>query len=49
MNDFRKILEVLHDARVEIILVGGMAGIAHGATRLTEDINVVYSRTPENI
>jgi len=49
MNDFRKILEALRNARAEFILIGGMAGIAHGASRLTEDIDVVYLRTPENI
>jgi hypothetical protein len=32
-----------------MIIVGGVAAIAHGSTRATQDIDVVYRRTPENI
>jgi predicted nucleotidyltransferase len=49
MNDFRELLAALRDAQVEYILVGGMAAVAHGSARLTEDIDIVYRRTPENI
>lgn len=30
-------------------MVGGAAARAHGSARLTEDLDVVYRRTPENI
>jgi predicted nucleotidyltransferase len=49
MTDFEGLLKVLRDGGVEFILVGGAAATAHGSARLTEDIDVVYSRTPENI
>ncbi|MCC6422537.1 MAG: hypothetical protein IT447_03595 [Phycisphaerales bacterium] len=49
MTDFRQLLRVLQDAHVEFILIGGMAAIAHGAARLTQDLDVVYRRTDENI
>src|SRR3989338_7967143 len=49
MTDFEGLLKVLGDGGVEFILVGGVAATAHGSARLTEDIDVVYSRTPENI
>lgn len=49
MVDFRRLLRLLVDAQVEFILVGGMAGIAHGASRLTQDLDVVYRRSEENI
>lgn len=42
-------LLALHEAGVEVILIGGLAGIAHGAARVTFDVDVVYRRTPENI
>ena len=49
MNDFRELLRTLLDARVEFILIGGVAATAYGASRLTEDVDVLYQRTPENI
>lgn len=43
------ILRLLAEAGVEFVLVGGVAGIAHGSSLSTQDIDVVYRRTPENI
>jgi predicted nucleotidyltransferase len=39
----------LAHAGVEFVVVGGVAGIAHGAARLTQDLDVVYRRSPENL
>jgi hypothetical protein len=36
-------------AGVEFVLVGGVAGIVHGAARATYDIDIVYLRADENI
>lgn len=49
MTDFEHLLEALADDGVEFVLVGGMAGIVHGAARLTQDLDIVYRRTPENL
>ena len=49
MTDFEKLISVLADARVEFIIVGGLAATAHGSARLTQDVDVVYSRTSENL
>ena len=49
MTDFGGLLRTLVDARVEFILIGGAAGWAHGSVRLTQDLDVVYSRTADNI
>jgi hypothetical protein len=46
--DFGRILAELNAAQVEFILVGGAAGIAHGASRLTQDLDVVYRRSRQN-
>jgi predicted nucleotidyltransferase len=34
---------------VEFIIIGGVAATAHGSARLTEDLDLVYRRTPDNI
>jgi predicted nucleotidyltransferase len=49
MTDFKLLLTSLANAQVEFILVGGVAATAHGATRLTQDVDIVYRRTPDNI
>jgi hypothetical protein len=47
-NDNEGLLQTLHRAGVEFILVGGMAAIVHGAARLTFDLDIVYKRSPDN-
>lgn len=49
MTDFRRLLESLVAHQVEFIVVGGVAVVAHGYSRLTEDLDICYRRTPENI
>jgi predicted nucleotidyltransferase len=49
VTDFRALIQTLADARVDFILVGGVAATVHGSARLTRDVDVVYARTDENI
>lgn len=49
MVHLERILRALLDGNVEIIVIGGLAGAAHGSARFTNDIDVVYQRTPENL
>ena len=49
MTDFRALILLLVNASVEFIIVGGAAATAHGSARLTEDLDIVYRRTPENV
>lgn len=49
MTDLPRLLAALCDAGVEMIVVGGAAATAHGASRLTQDVDLVYRRTPENL
>ncbi len=49
MVDFEQLLPALSRAGVELIVVGGVAAIVHGSARLTQDLDIVYRRTPENI
>jgi predicted nucleotidyltransferase len=49
MTDYQKLLRVLADHNIEFIIVGGAAAIIHGSSRLTQDLDIVYRRTPINI
>ncbi len=48
-TNFFKGIQVLHEAGVEFIIVGGVAAILHGLAYTTYDLDVVYSRDRENI
>jgi predicted nucleotidyltransferase len=50
VNDkFLNLIDKLRDSNVEFVIIGGLAGIIHGTTRTTQDIDVCCSFTPENI
>lgn len=49
MKGLARLLAVLHDAKVEFIIVGGIAATAHGSARLTQDIDVSYARSDANL
>jgi predicted nucleotidyltransferase len=49
MIDLERALQELRTAGVEFIIVGGVAAAVHGATRVTQDLDIVYARTPDNI
>ena len=48
-EDFEGLLGALSNARVDFILIGGFAATAHGSARATFDLDVVYSRTADNL
>lgn len=49
MVDFEKIINALTNSAVHFIVVGGAAATAHGSSRLTLDLDIVYQRSKENI
>jgi hypothetical protein len=49
VTDFAGLLKALGGAGVDFILVGGAAAVAHGSTRLTLALDVVYSRDAQNL
>ena len=49
MTDFAALLKLLSKHEVEFIVVGGAAAIAHGSARLTQDLDIVYDRSTENL
>jgi predicted nucleotidyltransferase len=48
-TDFLEILKVLSEHKVDFIIVGGICGVLHGAPVSTFDLDVVHSRSPENL
>jgi predicted nucleotidyltransferase len=47
--DLSGLLRALSGGGVNFIIVGGVAANLHGALRTTLDLDVVYSRSPDNI
>ena len=49
MTKLEILLAALTSAGVEFIIVGGVAARAHGSSRVTDDLDVSYSRSPANL
>jgi len=47
--DFMALLRALADHQAHFIVVGGVSAVLHGAPVTTFDLDVVHSRTPENV
>jgi hypothetical protein len=47
--DFLPILETLVKHEVDFIVVGGVCAVLHGVPMTTFDLDLVHSRTPENL
>jgi predicted nucleotidyltransferase len=47
--NFEAAIQVLSDAGVEFIVIGGWSAILHGSVHVTNDLDVFYARTPANI
>jgi hypothetical protein len=49
MTDFARLLRVLHEDGIDCIVIGGLAATIHGSARLTQDVDVCYSRSARNL
>ena len=49
MFDLLRAVQMLSAAEVEFIVVGGVAIRGHGGSYVTEDLDICYSRTRENL
>jgi hypothetical protein len=49
MTNFREAVAVLSRAGVSFIVVGAYAGILQGSAQVTQDIDICYERSPENM
>jgi hypothetical protein len=48
-NDFVNLLERLVNNGVEFVIVGGFAGVVHGCTYVTQDIDICCDFSPANL
>jgi len=49
MTDLKGLLTLLAKGQIEFIIVGGVAASLHGSARVTHDLDIVYSRSRENL
>jgi hypothetical protein len=47
--DVPRLLAALLDHDVAFVLIGGMAGVAHGSPSVTRDLDVCYDRSAQNL
>jgi hypothetical protein len=48
-TDFQRFLERLVDHEVQFVIVGGVALVLHGSARVTQDLDICYSRDVDNL
>jgi hypothetical protein len=48
-SDFPSLLRRLVDAGVDFVIVGGYAGVVHGCTLVTQDVDICCSFSPGNL
>jgi hypothetical protein len=48
-SQFGNLLQVLARSGAKFIVIGGLAGVAHGSARATFDLDVVYARDPDDL
>jgi hypothetical protein len=47
--NFAPAVQALADAEVEFIIIGGWSAILHGSVRVTNDLDIYFSRKKENV
>lgn len=48
-DEFINLIDRLRNHNVEFVIIGGLAGIIHGSTRTTQDIDICCKFSPENL
>ena len=49
MTELETLLKVLLQERVSFVIIGGVAATLHGSARLTNDLDITYERSTENL
>jgi hypothetical protein len=49
ITDFSQLIAALVDGRVRFVVIGGVALIARGGSRVTRDLDICYARDTENL
>jgi hypothetical protein len=48
-TDLRAVLAALAEQQAESVIIGGVALVASGSSRVTEDLDICYGRSKENL
>jgi hypothetical protein len=49
MQNLNQLLKLLLEAKIDFVLIGGYAGVVHGCTQLTRDLDICAALTDEDI
>src|SRR5947207_9822823 len=49
MAEIAQGLKLFNDFKVDCVIVGGVAAGAYGSSQVTYDVDICYSRTPDNL
>ena len=49
MTQLNQLIDRLRDAEIEFVIVGGFAGMLHGSTLVTQDLDVCAVITPQTV
>lgn len=49
ITDFKKVIEALAGERVAFVIIGGLALVIQGSSRVTNDLDLCYARDRENL
>jgi hypothetical protein len=49
MNNLNNLLQVLLENEIEFVLIGGFAGVVHGSTQVTRDLDICALVTPAQV
>ncbi|MBX5462311.1 MAG: hypothetical protein IRZ28_14620 [Steroidobacteraceae bacterium] len=49
MNQLHRLIDRLRDADIDFVIVGGFAGMLHGSTLVTRDLDVCAVLTSETV
>ena len=47
--DFQRLIEALAQNQVAYVIIGGVALVLHGSSRVTQDLDICYRRDPVNL
>lgn len=48
-TDFQRLIDALCEREVEFVIIGAVALVLHGSPRVTQDLDICYSRKPANL
>ena len=49
MMDYPRLLRLPTEHDVAFIIISAVAAVIHGSRRLTQDLNIIYQRSPQNL